>query len=156
MNVTIDLVDETESLNKKQLELVQQLIVKTAEVESLKGDIEVSITFVNEEQIQQINAEYRNKNQPTDVISFALNDQIDGEVNVVGEGMPNMLGDIIISVPHIKRQAEEYKHTFERELGFLTVHGMLHLLGFDHKTEAEEKEMFSRQENILMQYGLTR
>lgn len=156
MSVIIDLVDETETLNKEQQDLVKQLIEKTAELEQLEGDIEVSVTFVTEEQIQEINAEYRNKNQPTDVISFALNDQVEGEVDVVGEGMPNMLGDIIISVPHIKRQAEEYEHTFERELGFLTVHGMLHLLGYDHNTEAEEKEMFSRQENILMQYGLTR
>ncbi|NEU32366.1 rRNA maturation RNase YbeY [bacterium LRH843] len=154
MNVTVDFNDETGKVNEKHTELVTNIITKTAEVEGLTGEIEVSLTFVDEKTIQEINHEYRGKNQPTDVISFALNEGEDEFEKL--PGMPNMLGDIIISVAHIEAQAEEYGHSFERELGFLTVHGMLHLLGYDHETEAEEKEMFSRQEDILTAYGLTR
>ncbi|PAM93050.1 rRNA maturation RNase YbeY, partial [Flavobacterium sp. IR1] len=99
---------------------------------------------------------YRGKDMPTDVISFALNDEVEDEADMIMEGMPNALGDIIISVAHISRQAEEYGHSFERELGFLVVHGFLHLLGYDHMTEQDEKAMFSRQEEILSAYGLTR
>ncbi|MCK0471565.1 rRNA maturation RNase YbeY [Halalkalibacter sp. APA_J-10(15)] len=156
MSVIIDLIDETDTLQETHKLLVEQIIIKTVEYEQVKGEVEVSVTFVDEGQIQQINAQYRNKDHPTDVISFALNEESEEEVRVIGDGLPNMLGDIIISVSHIQRQADEYNHSFERELGFLTVHGMLHLLGYDHITEAEEKEMFSRQENILMDYGLTR
>ncbi len=156
MNLTVDLNDETGKINEKQKILVEEIIHKTATMEGLTGEIEVSVTFVDEKRIQEINHEYRNKNQPTDVISFALNEEGEGELAIDVPGMPNMLGDIVISVAHIEAQASEYSHSFERELGFLTVHGMLHLLGYDHMTEAEEKEMFSRQEDILTTYGLTR
>ncbi|TWI57748.1 rRNA maturation RNase YbeY [Halalkalibacter nanhaiisediminis] len=156
MNLTIDFNDETGIIKEKHQELVVNLLNQTAKMEGLAGEVEVSVTFVDEKRIQEINHEYRDKNQPTDVISFALNDEGEGELAIDVPGMPNMLGDIIISVPHIEAQAAEYGHTFERELGFLTVHGMLHLLGYDHMTEAEEKEMFSRQEDILTTYGLTR
>lgn len=155
MNVTVDLNDETDMINEHHEKLVNDLVNKTLEFEQVKGEIEVSVTFVSEERIQALNAEYRGKDQPTDVISFALNDEVEGEL-VILDDVPNMLGDIIISVSHIKQQAEDYGHSFERELGFLTVHGMLHLLGYDHMTDAEEKDMFSRQENILADYGLTR
>ncbi|WP_332690919.1 rRNA maturation RNase YbeY [Halalkalibacter lacteus] len=157
MNVIVDFNDETETLTSEHQLLVEKIVKKTAEVERLEGDIEVSITIVDEKRIQEINKEYRNKDQPTDVISFALNEQSEDELDVVLDpDMPNILGDIIISASHVQMQAEEYLHSFERELGFLTVHGMLHLLGYDHMTEAEEKEMFSRQEDILTAYGLTR
>jgi probable rRNA maturation factor len=72
------------------------------------------------------------------------------------DDMPNMLGDIIISIPKAQEQAEEYGHSFEREMGFLAVHGFLHLNGYDHETESEEREMFGRQEEILNRVRLTR
>ncbi|MDT8861784.1 rRNA maturation RNase YbeY [Alkalihalobacillus sp. MEB130] len=157
MNVIVDFNDETNSITEEQQKLIESVILKTAELEQLTGDIEVSVSVVDEQRIQEINKEYRDKDQPTDVISFALNEQEEDEPEFVySEDMPNILGDIIISSPHITRQAMEYGHSFERELGFLTVHGMLHLLGYDHMTEADEKEMFSRQEDILAAYGLTR
>ncbi len=156
MRITVDLNDETETLKQDQLELVNKLVEKTLQMEGLTGEIEVSITFVDTERIHEINREYRDKDAPTDVISFALNEQAEDELDIIVEGMPNMLGDIIISVEHIGTQAKEYGHSFERELGFLTVHGLLHLLGYDHMTEVDEKEMFSRQEDILAAYGLTR
>lgn len=157
MNVTVDFTDETNALTEEHEKLVCGVVKKTAESEGLTGEIEVSVTIVDEKRIQEINLEYRDKNEPTDVISFALNEQGEDELDVIPEpDMPNILGDIVISLAHINMQSEEYEHSFERELGFLTVHGMLHLLGYDHMTEAEEKEMFSRQEDILSNYGLTR
>ncbi|ADC50784.1 putative metalloprotease [Alkalihalophilus pseudofirmus OF4] len=156
MNLTIDLHDETGTLNSEQENIVTKLITSAAEYERLDGEVELSITFVDEKRIQEINAEYRGKDIPTDVISFALNDEVEDEADMIMAGMPNALGDIIISVAHISRQAEEYGHSFERELGFLVVHGFLHLLGYDHMTEQDEKAMFSRQEEILSAYGLTR
>lgn len=156
MKLTVDINDETTMITEPQQNLVKDLLMKTAELEKLEGETEVSVTFVSLERIQEINRDYRGKDQPTDVISFALNEQDEEELDVVAEGLPNVLGDIIISVSHIRSQAEEYGHSFERELGFLTVHGMLHLLGYDHLNEDEEKEMFSRQEDILSAYGLSR
>ncbi|WP_368504802.1 rRNA maturation RNase YbeY [Alkalihalophilus sp. As8PL] len=156
MNLTIDLHDETGTLTSEQENLITKLITSAADYEKLEGEIELSISFVDEKRIQEINKEYREKDAPTDVISFALNDEVDGEMDLVMEGMPNALGDIIISVDHISRQAEEYGHSFDRELGFLAVHGFLHLLGYDHMSEEDEKAMFSRQEEILSAYGLTR
>ncbi|WP_078552781.1 rRNA maturation RNase YbeY [Bacillus alkalicellulosilyticus] len=156
MTVEIDMLDETESLTEKQLKLVEELLKETANKEKIKANSEVSISFVDNERIQEVNREYRNKDAVTDVISFAFNDNVDEELEIVGIEMTNVLGDIIISIPRAKEQAVEYNHSFERELGFLVVHGMLHLLGYDHMSEEEEKEMFSRQEEILNAYGLTR
>lgn len=156
MTMTIDVFDETDTLKEEHIQLVEDLVNKTIQMEQLSGEIEVSITFVDENRIHELNREYRGKDYPTDVLSFALNDEGEEEIELVAEDMPNALGDIIISVDHIHAQAKEYGHSFERELGFLTVHGLLHLLGYDHLNEAEEKKMFSRQEDILSAYGLTR
>ncbi|MCP1125212.1 rRNA maturation RNase YbeY [Bacillus sp. AFS018417] len=156
MGLIIDFFDETEEVKEEYVELIQQLVEKAAETESVEDGAELSITFVNNERIQEINREYRDKDQPTDVISFAMEDMGEGEMEIVGVDMPRMLGDIIISIPRTKEQAEEYGHSFERELGFLAVHGFLHLLGYDHMTEEEEKVMFERQKEILNAFGLGR
>ena len=117
---------------------------------------ELSVTFVDNERIQEINKEYRHKDMPTDVISFAMEELGEGEIALIGVDMPRVLGDIIISIPKAKSQADEYGHTFMRELGFLAVHGFLHLLGYDHEVEEDEKVMFSRQKDLLDAYGLER
>jgi len=127
-----------------------------ASVESIEPETEVSVTFVTNDTIQDINREYRGKDQPTDVISFALEELGEGEMAVTFEGMPRVLGDIIISTDRAKEQAEEYNHSFERELGFLAVHGFLHLLGYDHMEPEEEKVMFTKQDEILQTFGLGR
>jgi probable rRNA maturation factor len=111
---------------------------------------------VTSEEIREINRDYRGKDTPTDVISFALEEEGEDEVEIVGADMPPVLGDIIISADRTKEQAEEYGHSFMRELGFLAVHGFLHLLGYDHMTKEEEEEMFSKQKDLLDEYGLTR
>jgi probable rRNA maturation factor len=80
----------------------------------------------------------------------------EGEIELIGEELPRVLGDIIISIPKAEEQAKEYGHSFIRELGFLSVHGFLHLLGYDHMEKEEEEKMFSRQKEILDDHGLTR
>jgi probable rRNA maturation factor len=152
----IDMEDETESLTEEQLEMVETLLQHAAESERVAQDAELSVLFVDNEKIKEINRDYRSKNQVTDVISFAMEEQGEGEVSIVGVDMPPVLGDIIISVPRASEQAEEYGHSFTRELGFLAVHGLLHLLGYDHMTEEDEKKMFGKQKEILDAYGLKR
>ncbi|WP_375142545.1 rRNA maturation RNase YbeY [Metabacillus idriensis] len=152
----IDMADETELLTEEQLEMVETLLQFAADAESIAQDAELSVTFVDNEKIKEINRDYRSKDQVTDVISFAMEEQGEGEVSIVGVDMPPVLGDIIISVPRAEEQAEEYGHSFTRELGFLAVHGLLHLLGYDHMTEEDEKKMFGKQKEILDAYGLKR
>ena len=154
--LNIDFLDETNEVKEGHVHLVEELLQHAATVLNIEDGSEVSITFVTNEAIHEINRQYRDKDQPTDVISFALEELGEGEIEIVGEGIPRVLGDIIISVERTKEQAVEYGHSFERELGFLAVHGFLHLLGYDHMTPEDEKVMFGKQEEILSSYGLGR
>lgn len=156
MALSISYLDETSEVQAEELDLIKQLLNKAAEYENLSGEIEVSITFVDNEKIRKINKQYRNMDKPTDVISFALEEQVEGEVEIVGVTLPRILGDIVISIPKAKQQAKVYNHSYRRELGFLALHGFLHLLGYDHGTEKEEQMMFQRQKEILEKHGLTR
>ncbi|MEC1615185.1 rRNA maturation RNase YbeY [Bacillus mojavensis] len=156
MSLLIDIVDETGSVSEEMLKEVQNLLQFAAEREGVQDQAEVSVTIVTNEDIQQINREYRGKDTPTDVISFALEEEGEDEVEIVGAEMPPVLGDIIISADRTREQAEEYNHSFKRELGFLAVHGFLHLLGYDHMTKEEEEEMFTKQKDLLDAYGLKR
>lgn len=156
MILTIDILDETEQVTVEQQELVTKLLEFAAIQEKVKEGSEVSITFVDNERIHEINKEYRQKDAPTDVISFAMEEMGEGEIEIKGTDVPAVLGDIIISIDRTKEQADEYGHSYERELGFLAIHGFLHLLGYDHMNEEDEKVMFSRQKELLDQYGLAR
>ncbi|MCY9016289.1 rRNA maturation RNase YbeY [Priestia megaterium] len=156
MSLVIDFIDETNEVSEEQQKELEKLLEAAAIYENLQEDAEVSVTFVDNDRIQEINHQYRHKNQPTDVISFALEEMGKDEMQIIGDEMPRVLGDIVISIPKAHEQAEEYNHSFMRELGFLTVHGFLHLLGYDHETSEDEKEMFTRQKDILEQYGLSR
>ncbi|WP_081755899.1 rRNA maturation RNase YbeY [Paucisalibacillus sp. EB02] len=152
----IDFQDNTNSVPENHFELIEGLLNLTAQKEKISENVEVSITFVNNDEIQEINRDYRKLDKPTDVISFALEETSEGEVEIIGDDIPVILGDIIISVEKAKEQAEEYNHSLERELGFLAVHGLLHLLGYDHMTKEDEKEMFQKQEEILGEFNLGR
>jgi probable rRNA maturation factor len=152
----IDFVDETDEVKEEHLKLLTDLLNQASKKEGVTSDAELSITFVNNDEIQVINKEYRQKDSPTDVISFAMQESVEGEMEIKGADMPVILGDIIISIEKTKEQALDYGHSFERELGFLAVHGLLHLLGYDHMTEQDEKAMFARQEEILHEFGLQR
>lgn len=153
--LAIDFMDETETLGDSELAFLDRVLQHAAAVERV-GNAEVSLTFVSNDIIKEINKEYRGKDEATDVISFAMEEPGEGEPEIYGAGEERMLGDIVISLDRTREQAGEYGHSFERELGFLAVHGFLHLLGYDHMTEADEKRMFSRQEEILSSLGVTR
>lgn len=156
MMLTVDFIDETNELTTEQISEIEKLLNFAAEKEGVEAESEVSVTFVSNERIWEINREYRDKDAPTDVISFAMEELGEGEIDLVGEDLPRVLGDIIISIEKTKEQAIEYGHPFMRELGFLAIHGLLHLLGYDHMNTHEEKEMFKLQKEILDEYGLTR
>ncbi len=123
--------------------------------------VEISLMFTDDEEIRELNREHRSIDRATDVLSFPLL-EYDEEGNVVEEYMDYngegemLLGDIVISLERAAAQAEEYGHSFEREVGFLTVHSMLHLFGYDHMTPEDEEEMFGYQEDILKEMGLLR
>ncbi len=124
--------------------IFEEIFKKTITTLGLNDNVSVSVIFVSDKKIHQINKEYRNIDRPTDVISFALSDYQSDNDYVAEE-----LGDIFISVDAAKRQAKEYEHSEKREICFLFTHGLLHLNGFDHQTKEEEKEMIKYQKMIL-------
>ena len=156
----LDLYDETNQITIEQKELVNSLLEFAGKHLELPEDTEMSVTFVDNDNIQKINKTYRGKDQPTDVISFAIEDEVEDELMInfenLDEPMPRNIGDIIISVDKTASQAKEYEHSFDRELGFLALHGFLHLNGYDHMDPEDEKEMFGLQKEILEAYGLKR
>ncbi len=139
---------------------IKAVILKTLEEEDCRFDAEVSVTIVDLAEIQKINKDQRNIDAPTDVLSFPMlefdenGDIVDSEFDMDGDKL--LLGDIVICAERAADQAEEYGHSFRREIAFLTVHSMLHLLGYDHMEKDEEKVMFARQEEILGKMGITR
>lgn len=130
----------------KEIEKVLDIVIKRFGLEKA----EFNIILVDNDYIHKINKEYRGIDRPTDVISFALEDSVDMGLD------HRILGDIYISIPKAIEQAEEYEHSFLRELSFLTVHGMLHLLGYDHMEKEDEEVMFKLQDEILESAGITR
>lgn len=165
MSLQLDWSNEQDKIEIPEawIERLEQLLRLAGEAEGVK-DGEVTLTFVDNEQIHQLNKEYRNIDRPTDVLSFAMQDDGTDELDIIFEvesedefdPISGMLGDIIISVDKAVQQSEEYGHTLEREIGFLFVHGFLHLIGYDHQDEESEKEMFAKQEAVLQKAGLSR
>ncbi|OEF99725.1 rRNA maturation RNase YbeY [Vulcanibacillus modesticaldus] len=159
--IQVETINEQEEreITEKEIQLIEAVIQEAAKVENITNG-EVVITLVDDEKIHQLNLEYRGVDRPTDVLSFAMNEQGEDEFEIIYDDqdneLPNILGDIIISIPRVIKQAIEYGHSFERELGFLTVHGFLHLIGYDHLTDEEEKVMFAKQEQILGNLKLLR
>lgn len=140
---------------------IKKVIEASLEYENCDFDVEVSVTIVDNEAIREINNETRNLNMPTDVLSFPMlyfdedGNIIDSDYDMDGDVI--VLGDIVISAERAKAQAEEYGHSFLREMAFLTVHSMLHLLGYDHVDDLEgERIMFTKQDEILEKLGITR
>lgn len=156
----ITFTDETNTLTEDKLREIDDLLQFAADHLKLPENTEMSVTFMDNDAIQVINRDYRGKDAPTDVISFALEEEGEGEIPVIFEDgenpLPRELGDLMISVDKAKEQAVDYGHSFDRELGFLALHGFLHINGYDHMTPEDEKEMFSLQKEILDAYGLKR
>ena len=119
-----------------------------AKLHDLDDMTEVDITIVDDEEIHQLNRDYRNVDRPTDVLSFALDEDDEGEPELL-EGQLHLLGDIIISAETATRQAEEFGHGLEREIVYLAVHGLLHLLGYDHMVEEDKVIMRAKEEEAL-------
>ena len=123
--------------------------------QGIDGECELSVTFTDNEGIWVLNREYRNVDRPTDVLSFPMYSFADGDTPP--EDVYFALGDMVLSVERAMEQAEEYGHPLKREVVFLTVHSVLHLLGYDHElSEDDEREMFALQEQILEEIGITR
>jgi probable rRNA maturation factor len=124
-----------------------ETIIRKAALATLKAhhseDCEVSILLTDDAEIQALNRQYRNIDAPTDVLAFAMREGEHHDLN------PQLLGDLVLSVPTARRQSIANEHSLELELAYLTVHGMLHLLGYDHQTAAEAEAMFEKQEAVL-------
>ena len=145
MNIDFVFDNEVENFENNYEQDFTAIIEQALKTLGIEDDVEVSCVIVDDERIHEINREYRHIDRSTDVISFAMEDNDQFYV----EGMPRTLGDIFISVDHAKKQAEEYGHSLRREMCFLFTHGILHLLGYDHMTDEQEKEMFGLQDQIL-------
>ncbi len=135
----------------KELETVKKVLKSAVKKENL-DNVSFNVIIVDNEYIHELNKNYRNIDRETDVITFALED----EDTIILPDSERILGDIYISIDKARSQAEEYGHSLLRELSFLAVHGFYHLLGYDHMTPEDEKVMFTKQEEVLEEYGITR
>ena len=142
------IIGKKKEIDQKLLKLLESVIENALEREGIKIPVEVCISLVEDREIQSLNREYRGRDVPTDVLSFPLIDRDDLDKQVPTE-IEVLLGDIIISAERADEQAKEYGHSFQRELAYLTVHGILHLLGYDHSSPQEEKVMRAKEEEIL-------
>lgn len=159
--VLIENEQEKEEINNEIMQTIDKACRETLKYENCDFDAQISVTITDNDEIQKINKEFRQKDMPTDVLSFPMlefdadGNAFDDEFDFDGEEV--VLGDIVISAERAKEQAEAYGHSFKREIAFLTVHSMLHLLGYDHvNSPEEEKIMFSKQEEILKILNITR
>lgn len=146
---TYEIFNETNYDLKEETDKLYELLAFALKREKL-DNVEFNVIFVDSNTIHDINKTYRNVDRVTDVISFALEDNKTIELD------HRLLGDIYICVERAEEQAKEYGHSFLRELAFLTIHGLLHLLGYDHMEKEEEKIMFQKQEDILNEFGIRR
>ena len=162
----IEIVDETGQVSEEIIKQTQDILEFAAQ-KTGKEKKEMAVTFVTNERSHELNLEYRDTDRPTDVISLEYKPELDiavdeedlldhPELAEMLEDFDAYIGELFISVDKAREQAEEYGHSFEREMGFLAVHGFLHINGYDHYTPEEEAEMFGLQEENLTAYGLTR
>lgn len=162
----IEMIDETGQVSAQMQEQITELLQFAAEKIG-KQNKEMAVTFVDNKRVHEVNLEYRGIDRPTDVVSLEYKpeneiffDEEDLQDNPklaeMMEDFDAYIGELYISIDKAREQAEDYGHSYEREMGFLAVHGFLHINGYDHYTPEEEAEMFGLQEEILTAYGLTR
>lgn len=160
------MIDETGQVSAQMQEDIKALLQFAADKIGQQQK-EMAITFVDNARVHEVNLEYRGIDRPTDVVSLEYKPESDvvvGEEDLLEypelaelmEDFDVYIGELYISIDKAREQAKEYGHSYEREMGFLAVHGFLHINGYDHYTPEEEKEMFQLQEEILTAYGLTR
>lgn len=151
MEIILDDRQDKIKVSEDLLEKIHDIIVETLHYEGYDDNYEVSLSFVDNEEIHELNKEFRGVDRATDVLSFPLlTDEFDVEIE------EESLGDIVISLERALEQSEEYNHSFEREVCFLVCHSMFHLLGYDHDTEENTKDMRKREEDILNKLNITR
>lgn len=154
----LDISWEEESISLDQREplsaMLSQAIEEAIRLSDGPEEAEVSLMLVDDQRIHTLNLEYRGVDRPTDVLSFALQEELDEEPD--SEFEDDMLGDIVISAERAREQAKEYGHSFEREIVYLAVHGTLHLLGYDHEEEPDKQEMRSKEEEVMALLRLER
>ena len=149
MENTFEIFNETDCDLEEEIDKLHEFITFVLKEEKLEN-VEFNIIFIDNPRIHEINLTYRGVDRPTDVISFALEDNKTIDLGV------RLLGDIYISIDKANEQATSFGHSLRREISFLVVHGLLHLLGYDHMTEEEEKVMFAKQEELLQKFQITR
>ncbi|MCX8130265.1 MAG: rRNA maturation RNase YbeY [Clostridia bacterium] len=154
MEIIIENLQEKHEIADRTYEIIKNAVAMSLDAEGFRIPSEVSIMLVDDNRIREINAEQRNIDKSTDVLSFPMVNMTEGRI-ISHEGDFDLdenlllLGDIVISIDTTIRQAEEYGHSFERELAFLVTHGIFHLLGYDHEDNGQEQRMISKQESVL-------
>ncbi|HFI0353251.1 TPA: rRNA maturation RNase YbeY [Streptococcus suis] len=162
----IEMIDETGQVSAQMQEQITELLQFAAEKIG-KQNKEMAVTFVDNKRVHEVNLEYRGIDRPTDVVSLEYKPeneiffdeedlQDNPELAEMMEDFDAYIGELYISIEKAREQAEDYGHSYEREMGFLAVHGFLHINGYDHYRPEDEAEMFGLQEEILTAYGLTR
>ncbi|MEE0061474.1 MAG: rRNA maturation RNase YbeY [Acutalibacteraceae bacterium] len=132
--------------------LVRRCCHAVLQLEEFKGIAEISVTFVDNEEIHKLNLQYREKDMPTDVLSFVMSEN--GTYDIDPKTGAQILGDVVISMEKAVEQAERYGHSLQREVGYLTAHSVLHLLGYDHMENMERIRMREKEEKVMSQLGL--
>ena len=145
--------------NSNYEKIISKVLEKCFETENLsKDNLLVSIVLTTPDNIRRINKEYRNIDKSTDVLSFPMFEKLEIEEFIKNKNLEHsdILGDMVISIPQVQLQAEEYGHSFERELSYMVVHSFYHLMGYDHMKEEEKKIMRQKEEHILSKLGIER
>lgn len=146
VNILYDDRQNKMEISDENIEAIEKTVAVCLETEGIDGDFEVSVSFVNNEEIRELNKQYRNVDSETDVLSFPMDDDEDAEII--------MLGDIVLSTEKIIEQAEEFGHSLEREMMYLVAHSTLHLIGYDHMDDDEKQEMRQREKEIMKKLQL--
>jgi probable rRNA maturation factor len=155
-NVIVSNLQEKIDVTQGLKELITKAVNIALSTEDVSENVEVSIALVDDDYIQELNKQYRSLDVPTDVLSFAMRETVSDEDDGFEYPEEELLGDVVVSLERARVQAVEYRHSFEREVGFLVVHGILHLLGYDHEVDGEKTVMRQKEEKILKTIDLTR
>jgi len=148
MNIVIDNSQDKIRIDETVNDLIEKVALECLKLENKGFNYEISVTFVDDEEIRELNKEYRDVDKATDVLSFPLEEN---EFDLPGD---TLLGDIVISVETAKRQSEEYGHSLEREIAYLTAHSMFHLMGYDHMSEEEKLIMREKEKKVMKALGI--
>lgn len=150
MEVIIENSQDKVNIDNSINQLIESVVIECLKLENKNTNYEVSITFVDDKEIRELNREYRQVDKSTDVLSFPLEEN---EFDLPGD---TLLGDIVISVETAKNQSEEFGHSLEREIAYLTAHSMFHLMGYDHMNDDDKDVMRSKEKEVMMALGIFR